>query len=216
MDEPSFPSSNLTSLCRVSTVLTVTAISLWANYEASKGFDITVVEMPSDTLAARRYNLMFVSNGGAARAILNASASIERTLYPDVKYFPIKIIKSVTLRVADYNLTRAVIVTAATGGGGEYVIHVSPSVIEQRDAEKAVVAAVYTGMARVWVRDGRGMAPAEMVDAVVGDICGAAGFGGEVGRGNVTFEDWGEGVRDFGSGDVRRVLVGTGLGSVAG
>ncbi|KAI0496603.1 hypothetical protein KFK09_022923 [Dendrobium nobile] len=181
-------SANLTSLCRLSTVLAVTAISLWANYEASKGFDITVLEAPGATLAARQYNLMFVSNGGAARAILNASASIEQTLYPDTKHFPYKPINSVTLRVSDHNLTRAIIVTTAAGGGGDYLILVSPNVIAERDAEKAVVAVVYEGMARVWVRDGRGMAPAAVVDALVGYICGAAGFGREADYANEAAE----------------------------
>lgn len=188
IDEPTFSSSNLTSVCRLSTVLVITAISLWANYEASKGFDIIILEAPGATLAVRHYNLMFVSNGGAARTILNASAAIERALYPEAVYFPRKPIRSVTLRVAGYNLSRAVIVTVAADGSGDYVIHVSPNVIEERDADKAVVAALYRGMARVWVWDGRGMAPAAVVDAVVGYICGAAGFRGEVGVANLTAE----------------------------
>lgn len=184
IDEPACSPSNFTFICRVSTVLLVTAISLWANYEAAKGFDIIVFEALGTSLATRHYNLMFVANGGAARAILNASPSIERALYTDPQYFPRKPVNSVTLRVADYNLTRDVIITATTAS--DYVIRMSPTVIEERDAEKAVVAAVYMGMARVWVRDGWGMAPTAVVDAAVGYLCGVAGFRVRVGAVNVT------------------------------
>jgi Peptidase of plants and bacteria len=159
---------------RLATILALFLLSLWANYEASKGFDLTILNAPTHTLASRRFNLLFVSNGRAAGMALKSSSFIERFLYPKGEGLPRKHVRHVTVCLADHNITNDVHVLVSrqnTRGpvpSGNYLIEISLSVMVGKDAIKTAVAlALHRGMAYVWLWDGHGSVPRPIIDAVV-------------------------------------------------
>ncbi|XP_008782162.1 uncharacterized protein LOC120103669 [Phoenix dactylifera] len=169
-----------TTLAGLAFVLIFASISLWANLEAGKGFDVSILNAaPAGTLAARRFDLLFVSNGRAARIVLNASEFVERILYPNELY-PRKPVRSVTLRLAGQNLSGVVAVSHGDDPHlpGDYVIHVSPSVMAEADPGLSLVSAVQQAMARVWLWDVGGAPPKWLVDAMVEYLSLSAGFAG--------------------------------------
>lgn len=167
-----------TTLAGLALVLVLAAMSLWANLEAGEGFDITILNAAlPDSPAARRFDLLFVSNGKAAQILLNASGFVEHILYPNELY-PRKPVSSVTLRLAGHNLSEAVAVSEGDDSQrpGEFVIHVSPSAMADANPGLALGSAVQRAMARVWLWDGRGTAPKWIVDAMVEYLSLSAGF----------------------------------------
>ncbi|KAG1330498.1 hypothetical protein COCNU_02G004660 [Cocos nucifera] len=172
------PSTTLTGLAFV---VILASLSVWANLEAGKGFDISILNAaPAGTLAARRFDLLFISNGRAARILLNASESVERILYPNELYRR-KPVRSVTLRLAGHDLSEAA--TLSHGDDphlpGDFVIHVSPSVMAEADPGSALASAVQRAVGRVWLWDGGGAAPKWLVDAMVEYLSSLAGFSGD-------------------------------------
>ncbi|CAD5178162.1 unnamed protein product [Musa acuminata subsp. malaccensis] len=159
------PPSSPSFLLRVSVFLVLAAFSLWANFEASKGFEIAVINAASDTHAARRFHLLFVSNGRAARLVLSSSDFVERVLYPDDS-FPRKPVGRVTLYMAALDLNETVLVSRGRRPG-EFVVRMSQAVMGESDVQVSVASAVQRGMARVWLWDGRGRAPRSLLDAMV-------------------------------------------------
>ncbi|RWW76136.1 hypothetical protein BHE74_00015800 [Ensete ventricosum] len=159
------PPSSPSFLLRVSVFLVLAAFSLWANFEASKGFEIAVLNAASDTHAARRFHLLFVSNGRAARLVLSSSDFVERVLYPDDS-FPRKPVGRVTLYMAAVDLNETVLVSRGHRPG-EFVVRVNQAVMGETDVRVSVASAVQRGMARVWLWDGRGRAPRSLLDAMV-------------------------------------------------
>ncbi|XP_008779753.3 uncharacterized protein LOC103699512 [Phoenix dactylifera] len=166
--------SSTTIIIRLSTIIAVAAISLWANYEASKGFEISIVNAAAGSLAGRRFNLMFVSNGRAARMVHHASQFVEHELYPSNLY-PRKPVNRVTLRMASHNLTTTVSLTSGRGPA-DFVINLSPSLMSPSDTYAALASAVQRGIARVWLWDGGGTAPEPLLDAMVDYLAMIAGF----------------------------------------
>ncbi|KAL6610709.1 hypothetical protein ACP70R_040678 [Stipagrostis hirtigluma subsp. patula] len=167
---------------RVLAVLTVACASLFAQHEASKGFGIDVVNAaPRGSVAGRRFDLFFVSNGRAERILHYASRGVERALFPDAS-FPRKRVTRVTVRMAGDNLTADATVDAAAGAGGEYVISLSPGLMSRADtapaAADAVAAAVRRAVARMWLWDGRGAAPSRVTESMVEYLASAAADGG--------------------------------------
>ncbi|EHA8590937.1 hypothetical protein COCNU_scaffold028126G000010 [Cocos nucifera] len=167
-------SSTATIVIRLSTIIAAAAVSIWANYEASKGFEISIVKAATGSHAGRRFNLMFVSNGRAARIVHHASQLVERALYPNNLY-PRKPVDRVTLRMASHNLTTTVSVTSGVGPA-DFIINLSPSLMLMPDTNPALAAAVQRGMARVWLWDGAGTAPEPLLDAMVDYLAMIAGF----------------------------------------
>ncbi|KAF8726812.1 hypothetical protein HU200_019290 [Digitaria exilis] len=172
---PSSSSSPSTQsiVLRVVAVIAVACASLFAQHKASKGFGINVVSAASTRSsvadAGRRFDLFFVSNGRAERILHYASRGVERALFPDAS-FPRKHVRRVTVRMAGHNLTAdgedaAVDATAAPG---EYVISLSPALVSRTgDHDAAVAAAVRRAVARMWLWDGRGAAPARVTETMV-------------------------------------------------
>ncbi|KAL6848872.1 hypothetical protein ACP4OV_021455 [Aristida adscensionis] len=164
---------------RVVAVLAVACASLFAQHEASKGFGIAVVNAAArGTAAGRRFDLLFVSNGRAERILHYASRGVERALFPDAS-FPRKRVTRVTVKMAGRNLTAGATVDAAAGAGGargEYVISLSPGLMTGADtaAADAVAAAVRRAVARMWLWDGRGAAPARLTESMVEYLAYAA------------------------------------------
>ncbi|XXG90496.1 hypothetical protein AAC387_Pa12g2250 [Persea americana] len=79
------PSSPTTSsiINRLLFLVLIALISIWANYEASKGFEVIILNNSGDTPQGRRFDLFFVSDDRATRIVLNTSKFVERILYPD-------------------------------------------------------------------------------------------------------------------------------------
>lgn len=152
---------------RVVTVVAVACASLFAQHEAAKGFGIDVVSAGGAGADGRRFDLFFVSNGRAERILHHASRSVERVLFPDAS-FPRKQVRRVTVRMAGHNLTAGATVDASAAPG-EYVVSLSPALVSGTgaDAADAVAAAVRRAVARMWLWDGRGAAPARVTEAMV-------------------------------------------------
>ncbi|KAK1298482.1 hypothetical protein QJS10_CPB14g00516 [Acorus calamus] len=161
-------------IIRIASVIVIAAIAVWANHEASKGFEIVLSNESLDTAAGRRFDLRFVSNDKATRAILNATAFAERLLYPDESQFPPKPVHRVTLRLARNEPATTGSVSVEPGEGpGEFVISMGPSVM--RGANEAVASAVHYGVARVFLYETAGMEA--WADAAAECVRGLAGFG---------------------------------------
>ena len=122
---------------RVVTVVAVACASLFAQHEAGKGFAVSVAnDLPRGSVAARRFDLLLVSNGRAERALLRASRAVERALFPDAS-FPRRQVRRVTVRMAARNLTGAAVHSAAPG---EYVVSLGPGLASSAPAAEACVA----------------------------------------------------------------------------
>ncbi|XP_008782150.2 uncharacterized protein LOC103701759 [Phoenix dactylifera] len=161
---PAASPSTLALLIRLVAFLSLAAASMWANYEAAKGFEITILSADTHTAAGRHFNLMFVSNGRASRLILNSSDFIERVLYPSELY-PRKPVRRVTLQLAIQNLNEFVSVSSGRRPG-DFVILVSPSVMAEANVQISMASAVQRGMAQVWLWNGRGGAPPSLLNAM--------------------------------------------------
>lgn len=183
-----FTSDSNNIVLRILSILLLALISLWANYEASKTFHITVVNDAKDSPAGRRFALSYVSNDEASRILLNTSSYVEHFLYPNSNNndnnYPKKHIDSVTLQLPrrNLNVTDIVAVYTAAGnhlqrGGGKcfsYVIEISPTLLEDQRYDKiAIVGAILRGMAKVWIWEG---APQGLVDGMAEYVAEMAGF----------------------------------------
>jgi len=163
---------------RVVAVIAIACASLFAQHEAAKGFGIDVVSAGAQRGgdAGRRFDLFFVSNGRAERILQYASRGVERALFPDAS-FPRKHVRRVTVRMAGHNLTAGATVDASAAPG-EYVISLSPALVSGTAtgtaAADAVAAAVRRAVARMWLWDGRGAAPARVTEAMVEYLASAA------------------------------------------
>ncbi|XP_028751904.1 uncharacterized protein LOC114711652 [Neltuma alba] len=171
-------SSDKTVIIRLVFVFSVAAIALWANYEASKTFRITLLNDAMDSPAGRRFDLFYVSNDGATRILLNTSSFVERFLYPDPHRYSKKHVSHVTLRLASRNLTGATIVSAGRKVN-DYVIDLSPSLLEEENYKEAIVSSVLRAMVRVWLWDAKSGAPVRLIDGMVEYVTELAGFSGE-------------------------------------
>lgn len=179
-DESSSSPSTASIVARVVAVLAVASVSLFARHEASKGFHVDIVNAaPRDTVAGRRFDLFFVSNGKAERILHYANRGVEAALFPDAS-FPRKQVTRVTVRMAGHNLTDDddATVIAAGVAPGEYVISLSPRLMHPASdkAADAVANAVRRAVARMWLwtaaarsgarHGGHGGLPSSGADAV--------------------------------------------------
>lgn len=183
--------------------LFVALVSIWANYEASKTFDIYIVNDTQDSIAGRRFTLFYISNDKAARIILNTSSFVEQVLYSNSINDNIKNkknIKSVTLRLVRRNLNTTTTVSTADreNNNKNYVIEISPMLLEDENFNKMVIVGeIQRAMARVWLWDGRSKAPPRLLDGMAEYVAELAGFRRERLSG--------------GSGDLPECEVGRGL-----
>ncbi|KAL6137198.1 hypothetical protein ACLB2K_062490 [Fragaria x ananassa] len=139
--------SNVGILIRFISVILVGILSFWANHEASKGFDITVLNnVARDFPAGQRFHLFYVANDKVTRIVLHASDFIEHLLYPSDNDIPKKQVNSVVVRLVSVNLTKAVV-----ENDRNFVVNISPSVMEEANVDRALVSVIRRGMARVWL-----------------------------------------------------------------
>ncbi|XP_047045544.1 uncharacterized protein LOC124650022 [Lolium rigidum] len=165
-------------LARYLVVLLVASVSLFAHREASKGFRIDVVGAGTQGsgVAARRFDLLFVSNGRAERLLHRASRAVEDALFPDPS-FPRRRVTRVTVRMMDGGNLTAADATVDANAAGEYVISLSPRLLSGAGTEKpvdAVAAAVRRAVARMWLWDARGAAPARVTESMVEYLASAS------------------------------------------
>jgi hypothetical protein len=171
-------SSNSSIILRLLLITSIGIISIWANYEASKGFGITLVNDAKDSAEGKRFTLSYISNDKATRIILNTSLFVENLLYPNINDDTKKqVIHHVTLRLASNNLPN--LVTVDTNTNNEFVINISPSVLmgHPKNLDYAITSVVLQGMARAWIWDSESRAPQWLLDGMVEYINGLAGFG---------------------------------------
>lgn len=163
-------------LARYLAVLLVASVSLFAHREASKGFRIDVVGAGTQGsgVAARRFDLLFVSNGRAERLLHRASRAVEDALFPDPS-FPRRRVTRVTVRMMDGGNLTAADATVDANAGGEYVISLSPRLLSDASgSDKPVAAAVRRAVARMWLWDARGAAPARVTESMVEYLASAS------------------------------------------
>ncbi|KAL0399631.1 UNVERIFIED_CONTAM: hypothetical protein Sradi_2306400 [Sesamum radiatum] len=159
-------SSNSTIILRLSLVAFIGIVSIWANHEASKGYDITIVNESGDTFLGNRFRLFYVTNDEAVRLIIRTSKVVENFLYPDHDDSHIKKpVSHIIVKLADRNLTENIIVDSGTDQ--KFVLNISPSVMEGTNFGQAVLQAVQRGVARIWLWDGRGNAPKSLIHGIV-------------------------------------------------
>ncbi|KAI3525750.1 hypothetical protein L1887_04803 [Cichorium endivia] len=151
-------------------------IAIWANHEASKGFSVTIVnDAGKYSLPGKLFSIYYESNDKATRIVLNTSRFVENLLYPNDDFLHTrKQINSVTLRLAPTSFPAIVAVDSLKPY--EYLISLSPSILETSNNNEAIVLAVLQGMARVWLWDGNGATPPVLLNGMVEYISSLAGF----------------------------------------
>lgn len=167
--------SNQAIAVRLLLVAFVGLTSLWANHEASKGFEITILNHAKSSTAGQRFDLFYVSNDEATRLILNATTFIENLIYPS-QAFPKKPVKSVRLTLSSRDFSSSNVAVQPLDGGVDFVVHLSPSIFNDKNVNRAMSAAVFRGMARVWLWDGEADAPPLLLAGMVEYVVAAAGL----------------------------------------
>ncbi|EOX93018.1 Plant basic secretory protein family protein, putative [Theobroma cacao] len=158
-------------------VIFIGTVSIWANHEASKGFNVTIINNAKESPAGQRFALFYVSNDEATRIILNTSAVVENILYPDPNQTK-KPVHHVILQLASKNLTSKVIVDTSKSKEFVYTISLSPSILEGSNVKHDVIFAIQRAMARIWLWDGESRAPPWLIDGMEEYIWMQAGFDG--------------------------------------
>lgn len=176
-------SSNTSIIFRLLSVIIIGVISIWANHEASKGFDITIINEAKNSPAGKRFELFYISNDKATRILLNTSSFAENILYPNTNFSMSnkKQVQHVTLRLTT-NTTQRILISVGTSNksNDEFVINLSSSVmggINIANADRAIVSALQRAMARIWLWDGESRAPPSLIQGLVEYISMLAGFG---------------------------------------
>ncbi|KAL7185185.1 hypothetical protein ACSBR2_027169 [Camellia fascicularis] len=170
-------SSNSKIILRLFFIVVVGVLSLWANHEASKGFQIKIQNnAAADSTASRQFDLLYVSNDKATRLVLKTSKFVETILYPNPNTTqPKKQVNRVTLGLTSRNLTHIVMVESLKDH--EFVLLLSPSIfMEKTNVDHAMLRAVQNGMSRVWLYNNN--APKSLIDGMVEYLSGLPGLGG--------------------------------------
>ncbi|GFS38639.1 hypothetical protein Acr_00g0058730 [Actinidia rufa] len=174
-----FTSSDPKIVLRLFSVAFIGILSIWANHEASKGFEIHIENGATISPAGCRFQLLYVSNDKATRLVLTTSKFVETILYPitntntNSTSLPKKQVNRVTLRLAGRNPTHSVTVESLKEH--DFVLNLSPSLMEEANIDQAMSRAVQQGMARVWLYDN---APNFLINGMVEYISSLAEFGG--------------------------------------
>ncbi|XP_031499518.1 uncharacterized protein LOC116263858 [Nymphaea colorata] len=173
---------------RLFTVFAVAAVSVWANHEASKGFDIHVSNEIADATSARRFHMLFVADDRIDRMVLSSSRAAERLLYGENAQNRKKVVKrvSITVRLSASDQPGSTAFFAADAGNCAeqcfcYTIYVGSGILREKEdvgkVRRVVGSAVQKVMAYVWLSDGDGRTPAELLDGIA-DYVTLASVGG--------------------------------------
>lgn len=152
-------------------IILIGTISLYANYEASKGFAITIINDAGDSFAGKRFSHFYISDDKATRIVFYTSKFVENILYPSdhvhqhqSRFFK-KQVDNVTLRLANQNMSTDIIVESRANY--EYVLNLNPSIMENKNFNHAIVSAIQRGMARIWLWDGNGTIPESLTNGMI-------------------------------------------------
>lgn len=160
------PSSSFSITFRLSLIALLALVSLWANHEASRGFAVTVIDAAGDTIAGKRFHLFYVSNDEATRIVIKASKAVETFLYPaDNDMDSKKEVARIIFKLTGSNSNDEVFVDSE--GVHEFVLNISPSILEGTDFRRGMFLAVQQGVARVWLWDGQGQSPKYLINGIV-------------------------------------------------
>ncbi|PIN00612.1 hypothetical protein CDL12_26887 [Handroanthus impetiginosus] len=159
-------SSDSSIIVRLCLVALIGIISIWANYEASKSYAITVVNESRDTVPGARFQLFYVSNDEATRIVIKASKIVENFLYPDDNSHGKKQVSHIMLKLAGRNLTDNVILESRMNDQ-EFILNINPSIMESSDFRHDMLLAVRQGVARIWLWNGRDIAPKYLINGLV-------------------------------------------------
>ncbi|KAK6134956.1 hypothetical protein DH2020_031293 [Rehmannia glutinosa] len=140
-------------------------ISIWANHEASKGYAVTIVNESVNTFAENRFQLFYVSNDEASLIVIKASKIVESFLYPDNDSHTKKSVRHVVFKLTGQNLTDNVVVDCIDDH--EFVLNISPSIMEGTNFRHAMSLALQKGVARIWIWDGQGNAPKNLINGIL-------------------------------------------------
>lgn len=119
---------------------------------------------PTQTLFRRSVSLFYMSNDEAMRIVIKASEIVENFLYPNDMYNKKKA-NSVTLNLTSRNLTAPVVVDSSKDD--EFVLHLSPSIMEEQNFRHAILLALHQGVARIWLWDSKGNALHNLINGIV-------------------------------------------------
>ncbi|PIA41443.1 hypothetical protein AQUCO_02200095v1 [Aquilegia coerulea] len=171
--------SNFHIASRFILIFFITIISIFANYQASKGIEIIIINDVKHTPLGRKFHLFFVSNDKVTQIVLNTSNLAQHVLYPDDQQ-PKKPVTRVTVRFTDENFTSPVLIKVAKleqDISYEYVLHISSSLMEESNVERAMVLAVQRAMVRVWLWNNReNCATDKLIDGIVEYVMVIAGL----------------------------------------
>ncbi|XP_027172217.1 uncharacterized protein LOC113771867 [Coffea eugenioides] len=183
-------SSSSGIISRLVFIISVGIVSIWANHEASKGFSISIINEARETSPGKRFDLFYASNDEASSLLLTTSKFVEDFLYPNGS-FPKKKVNHVVLRLSSRNLSSSIVVDSGQehDRGHQFVLHISPSVLEEINFSHAMFLAVQQGMARIWLWDGQGNAPSTLINGIVEYLSNiAVSSGGLLGFGSLDLE----------------------------
>ncbi|KAL6286933.1 hypothetical protein ACE6H2_011323 [Prunus campanulata] len=158
-------SGTINILVRFLSVFFIGLLALYANREASKGFDITIINDIKDSVAGRRFHLFYVSNDKATRIILDTSNFHMHN--------PRKHINHVVLRLSSLNSTSdnmgVVVHHSPNKKNDHFILDISPSIMDDQpnNAHRALVTAILRGMGHVWLWDSGARAHPELIDGMV-------------------------------------------------
>lgn len=175
-------SSNSSISLRLLLIFLIGIVSIWADYEASKGFGITIINDAKDSPAGKRFALLYISNDKATRIVQNASSFVENFLYPNLSHTK-KQVRHVTLKLIPTNNLPNMVTVNPNAKNDEFVIKISPSsifmeaAINYKNLDSAVISMIVQGMARVWLWNFESSKPPSwLLDGMVEYINGLAGF----------------------------------------
>ncbi|XP_075498034.1 LOW QUALITY PROTEIN: uncharacterized protein LOC142536410 [Primulina tabacum] len=150
---------------RISFIALLALVSLWANHEAYRGFSVTVINEAGETIAGKRFHLFYVSNDEATRILIKASKAVETFLYTDNDMDSKKEVARVIFKLKGSNSSDEVVVDSERVH--EFVLNISPSILEGTDFKRGMFLAVQQGVARVWLWDGQGQSPKYLINGIV-------------------------------------------------
>ncbi|KAL9229131.1 hypothetical protein vseg_004632 [Gypsophila vaccaria] len=153
---------------RLLIIVFVGVVATWANTEASKGFEIRVINDVKDTPVGDKFSLFYVSNDEATRLVQSAASSVTEILYSEANSMPEKIIDQVDIRLVRHNLTdNYVLVTKTSNEKKRYVLSLSAVIMEYGDFRDRFRKEIRRGMAEVLLFDKRGRAPKTLINGLV-------------------------------------------------
>lgn len=148
MEEATTSPSTSTIITRLSFITSLLFISMYANYESSKHFDITV-SADADSYQHRKFSLLFISNGRASRILLESNIQMQKILDSNSLYAKdLKYVKHVHIQLANGDLHAPVMVDNGFRPD-MFVITLNPNLMIEKNVVEAVEIVLKKAMVQV-------------------------------------------------------------------